>query len=265
MKRTILNMAVFVSFLAAPTFLMSQDVAPLSRTGPFSIGLEAGSSCNFTGGAARQGIKDVIAEFEELENGNNDFSGKLRPKVSLFFEAFLDYRIRENLSLRAGLRINRRGYNLRINGEENDPEYQFDHRFEYNEKYRLRTLEFPFSAAYRIKPGLSLNAGFFPGIAPLNSSKMEITITQTTIINGEVSEQLSEGTVKKELNLPDSSNNPFLGVFAGIEYKIYSNLLLSASIQRVENYAKLKHGRLSDTSVSLSVRYLLPIAVISKS
>jgi len=237
---------------------IAQDIIFQHQDKSFSISLEAGYSCNLVGGDAKQGIKDMIDEFENTENENINLKGKTNPKLSPFFGAFLDYQLKESLSLRGGIRLNTRGYNVRIKGEEKDEEYQFDHRFEYNENYRLTTFEVPLSASYAPNNKISFNGGFLVGFALNSSSKMKVSFKQEVIINGEVSDDLSEGTTIEEFSLTGSPNNPFLGVFAGVDYEVYSNLFLCASIQKIGSYAQLDYGKVSDTSILLALRYFLP-------
>lgn len=241
-------------------FTKAQSIIENSIDKKISIGIEAGASASFIGKDVKEATDELVSKMSENETKEADFSGKNPIKFSPFFGVFADYQFNEKISFRGGVRWHQKGYNLDIKGETKDPEYQFDHNFKYHEKYRLKTLEVPLSAYLSLSDRIKINASTIIGFPSKNSSKMEVSISQEVIINGEYADDFSEGTATETFDLNEAPKGVYLGLSFGFDFKIYTNLNLATSIQRIGNYAELEgYGKLKDTTITLSLNYALPV------
>ena len=225
-----------------------------------TISVEAGIMGSFIAGEARGGVYDMIDNFayRETENDQENLQGKTPISLTPFLGIHYSYQLKDRLSLQGGIRYNRRGYKFKIKGEVKDNEFQVDHRYKYLEKYQFSTIEIPFSASFQLGDKVLFNAGFLIGFALKNSSKTVIDISEEVLINGTLRSDIDGETIKTEIEDKETPNGAFIGVALSLDYLIYNNLYLSVGITRVNNYAQPSYGKVSDNSLSLSVKYLLP-------
>lgn len=221
-----------------------------------SLGVEVGYQFNAMSGDMKKFNGDLIQEFESLENGNDSYNGSKGIKSSLSLGITAGYKFRNKIAFRGGLRVSRRGYRLKLAGVEKNDVYQIDDLFNFKEIYRVTVLDVPISTVFTLNNRLMINGGAILGFAFRSSSKMTYHIKHESKVNGSTVEKEVN---KTEVNMPEAVKNPYVGIFAGIDYKLSPAIFLGATFLKTTSYAEFNSRKLSDHSLLLSIKYFLSI------
>ncbi|GAB3015524.1 hypothetical protein GCM10027284_38280 [Cyclobacterium sediminis] len=233
----------------------AQDSVAIAVQQPLSIGLHVGYSANSPAGGAKKGLNHMISTFEGTGSDNFKVKGNLPYQFSPVVGLFADYNYNRKIAFSTGINFTMRGYTLEIEGVDRDPEYQFDQFANYTEKYKLHTIEVPISIQYKPSSFLSLGAGLQIGSGLAHTSKTTTTIDQRVEINGETNEEYPEKKTTVENNLNEEVLSPYFGYFASAGYFLSKRIELKLSLLKSGNYAETTYGKLSDTSLVVSVRF----------
>lgn len=252
-KRTIILSTITYLLL---TFTSSaQDTLSYATQNPLSIGLHLGYFMNFSGGEAKKGLDNMISTFEETGSDNFLIKGDLLYQLSPVVGLFANYKWNKKVSFGTGVNLTRRGYTMNLDAEEKDPEYQFDQFSEYTEKYQVTTIEVPLSVYFKPNKLFSLGVGIQAGTALAISSKVTSTINQRVVINGESSDEFPPHTREMEDTLDNIVSTAYFGYFASAGISLRKNTEIMLSLLKSGSYANTTYGKLSDTSVVVSLRF----------
>lgn len=246
-KRSKMLMVLLITW---STIFMEKTQAQL---GNVSFGLELGLANNSITGDLRDELEEDI---EELENEEYDkFKGRVKSTKALNVGLIIGYKMNEAISIRSGFRLNKRGYGIKMSGEDNNDDLQFDVDFELKGKYSVKTIEFPLALVYNVGEQVQINAGLLLGFARRKTAVSEASYFTEVIVNGEVDDSLSDEWEEEE-KFPNSVDNPFVGFSLGLDYNLFSNIYVGFAVQSVSNYAELNIGELNDLSIALSAKYI---------
>jgi opacity protein-like surface antigen len=223
---------------------------PAIHSDRFSIGIDVGLSGNWASGG---GIKESINEFKATGDG---YKGTRQPLVRPLITALVDYRLNDNFSVRGGIRFTKRGYSFKLKGGYSDSVYQYDQEYRSKQQYKVSLIELPFSVKCKLNDNISLLPAFLVGTSLKSTAKYTLSIAKKTIINGAKSD---EESVTVETGAAEHARSFYLGFMLGAEYKLHTNIYADLSLQRIMNYAQFNGKNLSDNSIVLSVKYMLPI------
>lgn len=233
----------------------AQDSVAIAAQQPLTIGLHVGYSANSPAGGARNELDNMISIFEETGSDNFKVEGSLPYQYSPVVGLFADYNYNRKIAFSTGINFTMRGYTMEVEGVDRDPEYQFDQFANYTEKYKLTTIEVPVSIQYKPNNSLSLGAGLQIGSGIAQTSTTTTTISQRVEINGEANEEYPERTTTVENDLKEEVLSPYFGYFASAGYFLSKRMELKLSLLKSGNYAETTYGKLSDTSLIVSLRF----------
>ncbi|MBR9776379.1 MAG: PorT family protein [Cytophagales bacterium] len=252
-KRTIAISTIIYLFLNFNS--SAQDTLTRVLQKPLSIGFQLGYSANSPSGGAKNGLENMIFTFEGTGSDNFRVKGKLPYQYNPILGIFANYTFNKKISFGTGINFTMRGYTIEINGADKDPEYQFDQFASYTEKYKLTTLEAPFSLQYKVSRLFSLGAGFQLGSGMGTTSKTTTTINQRVEINGESNENYPKKTTIAENDSATVPISPYFGYFASAGIALSKDIELRFSLLKSGAYAETTYGKLSDTSTLVSLRF----------
>jgi hypothetical protein len=200
-------------------------------------------------------VNQLIQAYQFPVDERTNVTGSLSYTFSPVVGGYIQYSFSKRLRAGAGLRFQTRGYSVTIDGEERDPDFQYDERFSYQEKFRGVNLEIPLSAAYTISRRLDLLAGPVLGFSLETAPTVSMRMEEEIIVNGEIS-PLSAGVSENELVLSNDASQLYFGFMGALDYRVNSRTAISASYYLVSEYMNISGlGNLSDQSLSLTIKY----------
>lgn len=234
---------------------LMNSVTGYMQIGPISFGVETGFAINRLSGEVRDELDKDIEDLREAYEDYEKFRGNVNAVKALNVGFIVEYEINELLAIRSGFRWNKRGYNLKIKGEVEQPDIQLDYKFELETEYKVKTIEFPLTAIYRLSEQSLVYGGILIGWARKKTAFSKVDYYSEFKVNGNVEDSLTD-ELNEERNLPNSVDNPFIGFTVGLDYMLLPNIYVGVAIQSVSQYAELDIGELDDLSLALSAKYI---------